>query len=515
MSNVAAASGSTAAVANRGAITACVILAVIMQALDTTIANVALPYIQGSVSASADQINWVLTSYIVAAAIMTPPSGFLASKFGRKRVLLTAIAGFVVASVLCGFAQSLVEIVGFRLMQGLFGAALVPLSQGILLDMYSVEERGKAMALFGVSVMVGPVLGPVIGGWLTDHISWRWVFYINVPIGLLAFMGIVVFVKETTVDRLAKLDVFGFSMLSLGIAALQLFLDRGEQLDWFSSGEIIVEALVCFCAFYLFLVHTFTTEKSFVNPRLFLDQNFAVSMFFIFIVGVTYLASLALMTPYLQTLMGYPVVTAGIVMGPRGLGTMLCMFVVGRLIGRVDTRWLLLLGLGLTAWAMYEMTGWTPDVSQTTIIVVGFVQGAGLGFLFVPLTTVAFATLPAHMRGEGTGLYNLSRNIGSSVGISIVSALIVRNTQSNHESIAAYVTPFNRAFDATAAEGLSPLSAVGRASLDSVVTLQATIIAYIDDFKLLMLMSLLVMPLVILLRKPAAPPAVDHSIAME
>lgn len=240
-------------VANRGAITACVILAVIMQALDTTIANVALPYIQGSVSASADQINWVLTSYIVAAAIMTPPSGFLAARFGRKRVLLVAIAGFVVASVLCGISQSLIEIVVFRLLQGFFGAALVPLSQGFLLDMYDVKERGSAMALFGISVMVGPVLGPVIGGWLTENISWRWVFYINVPIGALAFAGLSIFVTETKRDMSSKLDWLGFAMLSLTIAALQVFLDRGEQLDWFSSGEIQLEALICACAFYIFL----------------------------------------------------------------------------------------------------------------------------------------------------------------------------------------------------------------------------------------------------------------------
>ncbi|KXF75065.1 disulfide bond formation protein DsbA [Paramesorhizobium deserti] len=515
MDNVRA--SSAVPVVNRGAITACVILAVIMQALDTTIANVALPYIQGSVSASADQINWVLTSYIVAAAIMTPPSGFLAAKFGRKRVLLTAIAGFVIASILCGLAQSLTQIVGFRLLQGLFGAALVPLSQGILLDLYSVEERGSAMALFGVSVMVGPVLGPVIGGWLTENISWRWVFYINLPIGLLAFAGIIAFVRETAIDLRARLDWFGFGMLSIAIAALQLFLDRGEQLDWFSSGEIIIEALVCASAFYLLLVHTFTAERSFIDPRLFLDRNFAISMLFIFVIGVTYLASLALMTPYLQTLMGYPVMTAGIVMGPRGLGTMLCMFIVGRLIGKVDTRWLLLTGLGLTAWAMYDMTAWTPEVSQWTIVSVGFIQGAGLGFLFVPLTTVAFATLPAHMRGDGTGLYNLSRNIGSSVGISVVAALIVENVQTNHASLVSYVTPFNRAFEAPAVmESLDPMKAAGRAALDSLITSQATIIAYMDDFKLLMLMSLLVMPLVFLLRKPAAAPAsVDHSIAME
>ncbi|MBZ9807031.1 DHA2 family efflux MFS transporter permease subunit [Mesorhizobium sp. BR1-1-9] len=510
------AAGATPVVANRGAITACVILAVIMQALDTTIANVALPYIQGSVSASADQINWVLTSYIVAAAVMTPPSGYLANRFGRKRILLISITGFVVASVLCGFAQSLPQIVGFRLLQGLFGAALVPLSQSILLDIYSVEERGSAMALFGVSVMVGPVLGPVIGGWLTENVSWRWVFYINVPIGALAFAGVSMFVQETKTDLKARLDWLGFGMLSITIAALQMFLDRGEQLNWFSSSEIIVEALICASAFYIFLVHTFTARSSFVNPRLFLDRNFAVGMVFIFIIGITYLASLALMTPYLQTLMGYPVVTAGIVMGPRGLGTMACMFLVGKLVGKVDTRWLLLTGLLVTAWAMYDMTGWTPDVSQWTIISTGFIQGAGLGFLFVPLTTITFATLAPERRAEGTGLYNLSRNIGSSVGISVVTALLTQNVQINHANIATYVTPFNQAFsDPAIAQAMNPYTAAGRAALDGVVTLQATIIGYMNDFKLMMILSLAAIPLVLLLRKPATPAKIDHSAVME
>ncbi len=512
----ASAAGGTSVVANRGAITACVILAVIMQALDTTIANVALPYIQGSVSASADQINWVLTSYIVAAAVMTPPSGYLANRFGRKRILLVAITGFVVASVLCGFAQSLPQIVGFRLMQGLFGAALVPLSQSILLDIYTVEERGSAMALFGVSVMVGPVLGPVIGGWLTENVSWRWVFYINVPIGALAFAGVSMFVQETKVDMMARLDWLGFGMLSIAIASLQMFLDRGEQLNWFSSSEIIVEALICASAFYIFIVHTFTAKGTFVNPRLFLDRNFAVGMVFIFIIGITYLASLALMTPYLQTLMGYPVVTAGIVMGPRGLGTMACMFLVGRLVGKVDTRWLLLAGLLITAWAMYDMTGWTPDVSQWTIISTGFIQGAGLGFLFVPLTTITFATLPPQMRSEGTGLYNLSHNIGSSVGISVVTALLTQNIQINHANIATYVTPYNQALSNPAiAQAMSPYTLAGRAALDGVVTLQATIISYMNDFKLMMILSLAAIPLVLLLRKPSTPAKVDHSAVME
>src|SRR5262245_20460326 len=305
---------------------------------------------------------------------MTPPSGFLASRFGRKRVLMVAFAVFVITSMLVRMAPSLPPIVAFRLFQGFFGACLVPIAQSLLLDIYTPEERGSAMALFGVSVMVGPVLGPVIGGWLTENISWRWVFYINLPIGLLAFAGIVLFVSETPRNALAKLDWFGFGTLSVAIGSLQLFLDRGEQLDWFFSGEIQIEALICASAFYLFLVHTFTAKNSFVNPRLFLDRNFSVSMFFIFVIGVTYLASLALMTPYLQTLMGYPVITAGIVMGPRGVGTMVCMFIVGRLIGKVDTRLLLVLGFGLTAWAMYDMTGWTPDVSQWTIVSVGFVQ---------------------------------------------------------------------------------------------------------------------------------------------
>jgi len=378
---------------------------------------------------------------------MTPPSGFLASRFGRKRVLMVAIVGFVIASVLCGLAQSLFQIVAFRLMQGFFGAALVPIAQSILLDIYTPEERGSAMALFGISVMVGPVLGPVIGGWLTDHMSWRWVFYINVPIGALAFAGISAFMRADASTGGGRMDWLGFGSLSVTIAAMQVFLDWGAQLDWFSSLEIIIEATVAATAFYIFLVHTFTAKRSFVDPRLFLDRNFTVGMLFIFVVGITYLASMALLTPYLQTLMGYPVVTAGIVMGPRGLGTMACMFVVGRLIGKIDTRLLLLVGLLLTAWATYDMTGWTPAVSQWTIAVTGFtgfIQGAGLGFLFVPLTTVTFATIDPANRGDGTGLYNLSRNVGSSVGISVVSYLLTRNGQVDHAIIGAHVTATNR-----------------------------------------------------------------------
>jgi MFS transporter, DHA2 family, multidrug resistance protein len=501
---------------HRAAITVCVILATIMQALDTTIANIALPYIQGSVSASQDQINWVLTSYIVAAAIMTPPTGFLAGRFGRRRLFLASVVGFTVASMLCGMAQSLVQIVLFRILQGMFGAALVPLSQSVLLDVYPKERQGFAMAMWGIAVMVGPVLGPVLGGWLTENYTWRWVFYINLPIGALTFLGIIAFLPETDQNARAKLDWFGFGTLSLAIGALQVLLDRGEQLDWFGSGEIWIEAIVAASAFYLFLVHTFTADQPFVRPALFRDRNFAAGVLFIFIVGVTYLASLALLTPYLQSLMNYPIVTAGLVMGPRGIGTMGAMLIVGRLVGRVDTRFLLAFGLGLTAWSFYQMTGWTPDVSQTTIIVNGLVQGAGLGFLFVPLSTVTLGTLPPEQRTEGAGLYNLSRNIGSSVGISLVTSLLTENTQANHADIAQHVSAVNRVFESpTIAQFWNPFTDAGRAALDAMITRQAQIIAYIDDFKLLMIATLIVIPLLIVFKKASDGGGEDHTLVVE
>jgi MFS transporter, DHA2 family, multidrug resistance protein len=501
---------------NRAAITVCVILATLMQALDTTIANVALPYIQGSVSASQDQIAWVLTSYIVAAAIMTPPTGYLAGRFGLKRLFLFSVAGFTVASMLCGMAQSLVEIVLFRVLQGMFGAALVPLSQTVLLNINPKERQGSAMALWGVAVMAGPVLGPVLGGWLTEAYSWRYVFYINLPIGVLAFLGLSTFLSETARDATAKLDWFGFGTLSLAIGALQVLLDRGEELDWFSSREIAVEAVIGASALYLFLVHTFTAREPFVRPSLFRDRNFAAGTLFIAIVGLTYYASLALQPPFLQNLMNYPIVSAGIVMGPRGVGTMGAMLVVGRLIGRLDTRLLLGTGLGLTAWSFYAMTGWTPDISQTTIIVVGVIQGIGLGFIFVPLSVVTLSTLPATARAEGAGLYSLSRNIGSSVGISVVNSLLTRNTQVNHADIAQHVTAVNRMFEAPMISKFwNPLTAAGRTALDAVVTQQAQIIAYIDDYKLLMIATLAVLPLLIVFKKPSGGGGPDHTIVVE
>jgi MFS transporter, DHA2 family, multidrug resistance protein len=502
--------------ANRAAITVCVILATLMQSLDGTIANVALPYIQGSVAASQDEIAWVLTSYLVAAAIMTPATGYLAGRFGLKQLFLVSVGGFTAASMLCGVAQSLVEIVLFRILQGMFGAALVPLSQTVLMNIYPKERQGSAMALWSMAVTLGPVLGPVLGGWLTSTYSWRYVFYINLPVGVAALAGMVVFMPKVSGNAGSKLDWFGFAALSLTIAAAQVLLDRGEELDWFSSGEIVIEAIVAASAFYLFLVHTFTARDPFVRPSLFRDRNFSAGSLFGVIVGLTYYASLSLQPAYLQNLMNYPILTAGLVLGPRGLGTMAAFVLVGRLVGRVDTRVLLATGLGLTAGAFYAMTGWTPDVSRTTVIVVGVIQGVGLGFLFLPLTVVTLATLAPEVRAEGAGFSTLVRNIGSSVGISVVNALLTRNTQVNHGAIGQSVTAVNRGFeDAMVARFWNPLTAAGRAALDGVITRQAQIIAYVDDYKLLMIATLAVAPLLFVFKPAPRSAAVPEETVYE
>jgi MFS transporter, DHA2 family, multidrug resistance protein len=505
---------SAPAEANRAAITVCVILATLMQSLDQTIANIALPHIQASVSASQDQVSWVLTSYLVAAAIMTPPTGFLAERFGIKRVLLTSVAGFVFASILCGLSQSLVEIVLFRILQGVFGAAVVPLSQAVLVEIYPAEQRGTAMGLWGLAVMVGPVLGPILGGWLTDSYSWRFVFYVNLPIGILAFVGLATFLpKIQSGGARAKLDWLGFGALSLAIGAFQILLDRGEQLDWFGSGEIIIEAIIACAMLYLFIVHILTTDKPFLPPPLLRNRNFLAGTLFNIVLGLTYFASLALLPTYLQTLMNYPIVTAGLVLGPQGLGSMASMMIAGRLVGRVDTRLLLGIGLSLAAWGFFEMTLWTPDISQVTIMAVGFVQGASIGFLFVPLSVVTLSTLPPELVADGAGFSTLMRNIASSSGIAVATAMLVRNTQINHAEIAKHVTAVNRMFEEPdIARSWDPATAAGRAALDAVVTQQAQIIAYIDDFKLLMIATLVALPLLAVFSKPADGSISDHAI---
>jgi DHA2 family multidrug resistance protein len=500
---------------HRGLLTVCTILATLMQSLDSTIANVALPYMQGSMNASQEQINWVLTSYIVAAAIMTAPTGFLASRFGRTRLFVVSITGFTLASILCGLAQSLNQMVLFRVMQGVFGAALVPLSQSVMFDIYPPERRGSAMALWGMGVMIGPILGPTLGGWLTENYNWRWVFYINVPFGALAAFGLVTLLKETPRTGAARLDWIGFAALSLAIGAFQTMLDRGEQLDWFNSNEIILEACLAGLGLYCFVVQLFFDRRPFLSPRLFKDLNFVIGVTFIFIVGLILYATLALLTPYLQTLMNYPVVTAGLALAPRGAGTMVAMLVCGRLVGKVSVRLLVSIGFLATAYALFEMTFWTPDVSEWSVITVGFIQGASIGFVFVPLSTVTFATLPSELRTQATGIFSLMRNIGSAIGISVTGALLQTNTRVNHQLIAETVTPFNRSL--WEARGFwDPSSLRGAMMLNDEVTRQASSIAYIDDFKLMLILALAALPLVLLIRPPkASTGGDDHAAAMD
>ncbi len=492
-----------AAPLNRGMITVAVMLATVMQVVDTTIVNVALPHMQGSMSATQDQISWVLTSYIVAAAIFTPLTGVLAERLGRKRLFAAAVVGFTLASMLCGAATSLTQLVLFRALQGALGASLVPLSQAVLLDTYPREKHGSAMALWGMGVMVGPILGPTLGGYLTEYYSWRWAFYINLPVGVLALLGIAAFVPNAAGREKRGFDLFGFALLSIAIGALQLMLDRGNTLDWFDSTEVVLEAATAALALYLFLTHMFTADKPFIEPGLFTDRNFVAGILLMFTVGVLLLATMALLPPFLQTLLGFPVITAGYVLAPRGAGTMVSMMVVGRLVGKVDTRILVLTGLGLMGWSLHAMTQWNADVGVADIIYTGIVQGVGLGFIFVPLSTIAFATLAPRYRNEGTAMFSLIRNLGSSVGISLVMTVLGHEVQQSHAQISASITPFRDAFQAPGVPPLWTLSTeLGRAALDAEVTRQALTIAYLNDFRFMMYLCLLAVPLLLLLRSP-------------
>jgi DHA2 family multidrug resistance protein len=492
--------------------------ATIMQALDTTIANVALPYMQGSLSASLDQINWVLTSYIVAAAIMTAPIGWLADRFGRKKLFIVCVAGFTAASFLCALAQNIEEMVLFRLLQGMAGAALVPLSQSVLLDAYSLEERSKAMAMWGVGVMLGPIMGPTLGAWLTDNYSWHWVFLINLPIGIATVIGMLVFMTETKRQEHLRFDWFGFLALAVGIGSLQLLLDRGEQVGWFGASEIWIETVVAVTGFYYFFAHSLTTPEPFVRFEMFKDRNFISGCVFMVVIGVVLFGTMALITPFMQNLLGYPIQTAGFLLGSRGVGTLLTMLAAPRLMRMIESRYLILGGLLLTAGTLYQMTGFSLDTTQKEIVVTSVLQGIGLGLLFVPITSVAFLTLPSDMRNGATAITTLVRNIGSSIGISMMIANLTSTTTIMHARIVEGVTPFNGALQMPdVAANLNMNTDTGRALLDGIVTQQAALIGYLNDFKLLMILTLAMVPLVLMIgtakQAPGAKPAeLAHAI---
>ena len=504
------ADGQNLTAGRRAMITIAVMLASILTALDTTIANVALPHIRGSLSATLEQMGWVLTSYIVATAIMTPLAGWLAGRVGRRKVLLISIAGFTVTSALCGIATSLSELVLFRALQGAFGASLVPMSQAVLLDINPPEHHGRATAIWAMGVTVGPIIGPALGGWLTDDYSWRWVFYINIPFGILSLAGIASFVPESK-TRHSRFDMFGFATLSIAIGALQLMLDRGQLLDWFNSTEICAEALVCGLSFYLFLAHTFTSKSPFVSPGLFADRNFAIGNLFVFIVGVVLFATLALLPPLLQDLMGYPVITTGLVTAPRGIGTFLTMMIVGRLVGRMDSRVLIAAGFVATALSLWLMCGLSLQMDSRLIIWGGYLQGIGTGLVYVPLAAISFATLTPQLRSDGTAIFSLLRNVGSSIGIAVVQAQLTRSTQVMHARLAEQLQPYGGHLQAKLPFDITTLK--GLATLNGEVTRQAQMIAYNNDFKMLLVLTVAVAPLLLLLRKPVHKLAPAEAVA--
>jgi len=502
----------------RNMVTICAMTATIMQALDTTIANVALPYMQGSLSASQDQINWVLTSYIVAAAIMTAPVGWIANRFGRKRIFIICSGGFTIASVLCGVAQDINQMVLFRLLQGVFGAALVPLSQAVMLDSYTLEERAKAMSIWGMGVMMGPIMGPSLGAWLTETYSWHWVFFVNLPVGFITVLGLVIFMDETKKDLALRFDWFGFTALAIGIGSLQIALDRGEQLGWLESGEIIGEFIVSGIGFYYFFAHSLTTSKPFIQFALFKDRNFVGGCVFMAVMGLVLYSTMALSSPFLQNVIGYPIITAGVLLATRGSGTFVAMMLVGRLMRFIEARTLIISGLSLTGLSLFYMTCWTDQTGVSEIVTLSIIQGFGFGLVFVPLSTVAFLTLPNHLRTDGTSMLTLMRNVASSIGISVVIAQLTEGSRRVYANLSEHINPFNHAMQMPNVAGMIDMKTdTGRAMADAMVGIQAQIIAFSQDYQLVMLFILASIPLAIMigstkatLRAQAAP--AEHAV---
>ena len=481
-------------------VTIALMLAVLIQVLDTTIANVALPHMQASLGATQDSINWVLTSYIVSAAIAIPIAGWLADKIGRKRLLVTAVIAFTIASFLCAIAQNLAQMVAFRALQGVSGAFLVPLSQATMFDINPREKHAQAMALFGGGIMIGPILGPVLGGWLTDSFDWRWVFLVNLPVGALATVMLLRFMPRSELNP-RRFDLFGFALIGVALAALQLMLDRGQQEDWLQSGEICVELGIAVAATWMFVIHTMTAREPLFERHMFTDRNFATGLFFMAATGLLMLAGLALLPPLLQHLYGFSVLQSGELTVPRGIGTLISMLLAGRISQKIDLRLLVALGMGLMGWSLQMMSGFALEQGSRPVIVSGIIQGLGLGVLFVTIQALAFATLEPRLRTAAASLLNLARNIGGSVGISIVTAQLTRNIQVAHADLGAHVStevaptmlaPLMDQF------GLPLQAALGMVNAE--INRQAAFIAYIDDFRLMMWVTFAAIPLVLLLR---------------
>jgi MFS transporter, DHA2 family, multidrug resistance protein len=485
-----------------------------MVVLDTTIVNVSLPHIAGNLSASIEESTWALTTYLAANAIILPITGWLANYFGRRRVLLLSVAGFTIASVLCGLATSLPILVLWRIVQGATGGVMQPLSQAIMLEAFEPKDRGKAMAFFGIGVVVAPVLGPVLGGWLTDNYSWRWVFYVNLPFGILAYsmLRANVFDPPYITRGTARIDYWGIGLLAIGIAALQIGLDQGQQEDWFSSNLIITLAVAAVVGLGGFVAHGLLTREPVVDLRLFKEPTFATGVVLITAMGFGLYGSLVLMPVLLQTLLGYPSLQAGYAMAPRGLGSLVAMPLVGALMNRTDPRRMLGLGFLLNAVTLYWMSWLNLQAGFWDIFWPQFVQGIGLGLLFVPLTTVTMDRIAPKDMGHATSLFNLLRNIGGAAGIAVIQTVLARDRQEHFNVLGAHVNVYSpstqllfqnlrSAFVARGSD-LATATARANAALFGMVQKQAAMIAFIDGFKFLAVVFLVLLPLVFLLKKP-------------
>jgi DHA2 family multidrug resistance protein len=489
-------------------------LASTMVAVDITIANVALPHMQSALSASSDQIVWVLTSYLIAGAIATPLSGWLAGRYGRKLVMTCSVAGFTLASALCGAANDLSTIVIARALQGASGAALIPLSQAILLDINPPERLGRAMAVFSLGSMAGPIIGPSVGGYLTDALSWRWVFFINIPLGIASLLLMLAFLPESKNERRIRFDMFGFLTVSVALAALQLMLDRGEQLDWFESTEIQLYAVIFAMAAYLGVVHIMTARDTFLRPELFKDRNFAVGSLLRALLGVAVFATVPLVVVMTQSLLGYSAFRTGMVGMPRALGTVVATLFLARVVGKIDSRIILFAGLLFSAISMLLYARMDLYVDQDTLLWIGFVQGLGGGFVFLPLSVMVFATLSDRLRNEGAALFSLTGNIGNAIGISLLNRELIHYTAASRAHLVEGVRPDNPIMQYGMPD-FDPGSASSLAQINGEILRQSAMVGNVDIYYLVFFVSLAMMPLVLLLRTPGPRASREPLPAME
>jgi len=493
-----------------------VMFATFMEVLDTTVVNVSLPHIAGNMSATIEESTWVLTSYLVANAIILPLTGWLATYFGRKRLLLFSVSGFTVSSLFCGLAPNLTTLVVFRIVQGATGGAMQPLSQAVLLEAFPPQDRGKAMGFWGLGIVVAPILGPVLGGWLTDSYSWRWVFYINLPVGIasLVMTWLYVFDPPYLKRTSSTIDYWGIGMLAVWIGSLQLVLDLGQRHDWFESPVITVLSLVAAGTLVVFLVHEWRSDHPVIDLRVFQIRTYSTGVALMAIVGFVLYGSLVLLPIMLQTLLGYPSLTAGIAMAPRGLGAFIGMPVIGILIGRFDPRKMVAAGLVVGGVTLIWLGQLNLNAGYWDIFWPQFIQGLALSLLFVPMTTIAMDPIPRERMGNATSLFNLTRNLGGSVGIAVTNTLLSRHEQANAVLLGSNVTSLNpaarSAFESARAgflaAGADPATATQRAyaALQGLVHQQAAMVSFVGLFRGLGIVFLLILPLVLLMRRPRA-----------